>query len=111
MADVYSTRFIAALVTVTAATQPTLVDNYTVPSGKRAVVRSIYATAVGSGTSVAAVTIQGLSYLFRSSALAAGASSSLECNQVVNAGEVISAFAESGEAYVTVSGFLLDDSP
>lgn len=111
MASVYSTRFNAGTVAIAAAQQPRAAVDYTVPSGFRAVVRSIYMSQTGSGTFVGSVTVQGLCYIFRSSDLTAGATASLECNQVVNAGEVISAFAELGTGFVMVSGFLLTEQP
>jgi|SRR5262252_3518247 len=111
MADVYSTRFIAGTATAAGGAQPRADLNYTVPTGFRAVVRSITTSPSGSGTANPSITIQGLSYLYRRSDLAAGTSDHLECNQVVNGGEVLSCFCEIGSAFFTVSGFLLSEVP
>lgn len=107
MADVYSTRFIAGTAGAGAGAAPKADLNYTVPAGYRAVVRSITTSPSGSGNASPSITIQGLSYLYRRSDLVAGSSDHVECNQVVNGGEVISCFCELGSAFFTVSGFLL----
>jgi len=94
-----------------AQAQPRADLDYTVPAGFRAVVRSISVSPSGTGTSAVGVTIQGLCYLYRNDAVAAGRTDHLECNQVVNAGEVISAFSEGGSSFVCISGFLLNELP
>jgi len=50
-------------------------------------------------------------FLFSSSALSAGATTHLECNQVVNAGETLHAYGSGGGVYFMVSGFLLTETP
>jgi len=54
--------------------------------------------------------VQGLAYIYRKLDLPVGGFDHLETNQVVNAGEVISAFSELGSSYVMVSGFLLTET-
>jgi hypothetical protein len=104
--SVYSTRFVASLLTTTAVTY------YTVPAGKVAVVRTMSigwsSLARLAGTfSVLLGTSNSLIWRMNYSASTVG-SDKWEGNMVLPAGEILRALTTTpGTFYLTVSGFLL----
>jgi len=101
MAKVYSRRFLSA-------TGPTLIWAYQVPSGYRAVVRSILSTHDGSAGGAVWVALAGR-FAWRTAYQAAVDNRAVDTYQVVYGGENIEAYVQSGGSTVIVSGFIFED--
>jgi hypothetical protein len=83
--------------------------SWTVPTGKRALVKSVVAVQTGSTSGIAEVLIGNVAVMLVS--LPAGyRSESMELLAVAYGGQVIGAYASAANYDITVSGWLLDEA-
>lgn len=101
MSNVYTTRFFAF-------GGATTTRSYTVPAGKRAVVKSISAVNNLGSSASAALQVGGV-YAWYVTLPAATSSTSFETRQVAYAGETILCTTTGQDTRVHVAGFLFDD--
>lgn len=102
MAGVYSTRFLLAIGAGNVS--------YTVPPGKRAVIKCFTIANGGGSTQFATLVIAGAS-AWIASVPGNSAQASPGLGVVVNAGEVMTVAHGAAQMYSTVSGYLLDATP
>lgn len=88
-----------------------VVDSFTVPAGKRAIVRCVtYADATATGTgSIGALVLPGSVFAVIGSVAGAQSVERTELHIVLEAGETVSVFKVGGSLFWSVSGYLLDD--
>ncbi len=105
MADLRTTRFYLGLVTGTSVT-----DLYTVPTGKRAIIKQVTVQEVSGSSCTAQLRLSPLGTIFTWALVAYAAADSRAVGHfwiVVNAGEKIQfARSTSGQLTVTVNGSL-----
>jgi hypothetical protein len=101
MALPYSTRFIAATLNSPASV------SYVVPSGQRAIIRTVTYTAGATGGNSGVTQIAGSINLFTATNIAGYTSVVQDLHAVVNTGETITVQCFAGGLWITVSGYLL----